>query len=223
MATNRNYSIRIIDDNTKTSYGTLVGFFFIFFIAPCIASIPAVIVSAISSSPVAGGITAAVAFFAALIIWFKYRSSSKEKAKSATKVIKISKNEYDNIRTFLEKYGSISTYVSYGDVARADKHFKARGLTEPYDKFLFIRVNSDDAKILPKEQKLILKIFGYEDKDDIIWFFPKDRKPLHVTYFEAKDGTRMMFRHGLYERDINFRAIELVDNECVLHVYGNYY
>lgn len=217
------YSIKIIDDNTKTWYGVLLSFFLCLFVLSCTSTIAALITFSISSSRSASAIAALIAFCVTLIAWLKYHSSSKEKVNYSSKVIDVSEDEYNKIQTLLKHYGPISTFRNSGNIARVGEHFEPRGMFEPYDEFVFIRLCSDNIKISPKERKLILKIFGYEEKDNVIWFYSKDKKPLLATYFYTEDGVKMKFISGFHCYDRDFKAIELMDNECVLHIFGKYY
>ncbi|MBR3322578.1 hypothetical protein IKG13_00735 [Candidatus Saccharibacteria bacterium] len=220
---NKNHPIKIIDDNTKTWYGALLNFLLCLYVLSCTSTIAALVTFSISSSRSASAIAALIAFCVTLIAWLKYRSSSKEKVNYTSKVIDVSEDEHKTIQTLLRRYGSISSFRNSGDIARVGEHFKPRGMLEPYDEFFFIRLDSDNTEFSSKERKIILKIFGYEEKDNVIWFYSKDKKPLQVTYFYTEDGTKMKFIRGLHCYDHDFKAIELMGDECVLHIFGNYY
>ena len=212
--------LKIIDETITKSYGFSSAFTWLGFIGLAWSTVPLIIVG-LMGLPIMIGVASTIALYLFFVyLWVKDRNRHKKMALKNPRIASLSDKDYSFLKSFITRYGNINSYASTGYIAEHDRPFGFQDPLEPMIKYRFIKLSSDNAIINKKEKALVERIFDYDrDSENIIWFSPKDRKPLQVTFFTNDDGTRMKFRHGYHSQDGEMQAIEIIEGEVVLHIY----
>ena len=230
--------IKVIDDTLTDDYqkwekrsnhamAVLIGLF----VCPLLAALVTPLFPKAGAS-IAGAFILSIAIYVVLCFFVMKKKPEKAKAVKHEDIEQpISKKDYDELKEILERFGSVTTSVCKGFVLNSKK--MAALYTVPLygiatnpriHQRYFIRTNHDIELFTRKDKELIEKVFGYDERDDVIWFSRKNIVKATtvittpVIKFSDKDGNKMCFAHTQYSVFHNHRELTLENGKCIIHI-----
>lgn len=231
--------IEVIDDTITDDYlkyqntSTVFGYVFVYLIVvmPIVG-----IVGVLSNS----AIMVMMALLVTIIITvFIYQNNKKkrldklgeQRKKAKTERVPISKRELSNLKELLERIGNITMSYCDGFVTKPSQMVGIQAVplyglasNPTFHRYAFIRTDCDSKYILNNEKKLILKVFGLEKENGVIWISQKNvakwtmLSNFPVINFVDESGDKMCFGRYRYASFYNHHELTTEDGKCVIHI-----